>query len=692
MNLVVVVLAAALSAPAAEDLDCLKTDVDGIVPGSMLYAHLQKQAHAALEKRKEVLELVKTPEQVRAYQQRQREFFLKQLGEFPRRTPLNAKIAGTLQGEGYRVEKVIYESEPNHHVTGILYLPASKPPYPGVIIPCGHSHSGKAADAYQRIGILLARNGIAGLCYDPIGQGERYQVFGPGNPAARPNSKKLLAVIPGQPEFDPVEEHTLVGVGSILVGTNTARYRIWDGIRSLDYLASRPDIDARRLGCTGNSGGGTLTSYLMALDERILCAGPACSLTSFRRLIDTNGPQDAEQNIAGQIAFGLDEADLVLMRAPKPTLLLAGTRDVTFDIAGTWDIFREAKRFYARLDAPERMDLVEADAPHGFTVQLRVGAVRWMRRWLLGKDDAITEPDFPVWSLEQLQCTPRGQVMWLEKERSVLDLNRAIEARLADARKEFWKRSSKEEALKKVRDLAGIRKVAQLPLPKHSKVGTLSRKGYRIDKLVLRPEPDILLPALAFVPEKPVGDGVLYLHGEGKQVDASVGGPIEKLVAKGQVVLAVDLRGIGETESRRPRDWSRGLFGPNGQEFFLAYLLGKSLVGLRTEDALVCGRFLADYETTGQPRQVHLVGIGLAGIPALHAMALEPRQFTSLTLRQTLTSWTSVLHTPLPRNQLTSTIHGALRHYDLHDLDRSLERDRIRVEDRRDAAGNPSPR
>src|SRR5262249_9565783 len=146
-----------------------------------------------------------------------------------------------------------------------------------------------------------------------------------------------------EPSYATTLEHTMVGVSSIPLGTSTARYRIWDGMRSLDYLASRPDIDPNRLGCTGNSGGGTLTSYLMALGERIAGAAPSCYLPSLRRLLETIGPQDAEQNIHAQIAFGMDHADYVMMRAPRPTLMCVATRDF-FDINGAWNSFRQAKR------------------------------------------------------------------------------------------------------------------------------------------------------------------------------------------------------------------------------------------------------------------------------------------------------------------------------------------------------------
>ncbi len=157
-----------------------------------------------------------------------------------------------------------------------------------MLLPCGHSDNGKAYEDYQRACILLAKNGMAVLCYDPIGQGERFQ--------------RLDAQ--GKPVIRGTTEHTMAGIGALLVGRQLASYRIWDGLRALDYLASRPEVDPDRLGCTGNSGGGTLTAYLMALDDRIAVAAPSCYITSLERLFATIGPQDAEQNITGQVAAG----------------------------------------------------------------------------------------------------------------------------------------------------------------------------------------------------------------------------------------------------------------------------------------------------------------------------------------------------------------------------------------------------
>ena len=201
----------------------------------------------------------------------------------------------------------------------------------------------------------------------------------------------------GQAGDQGEHDRAYAGSGSAPCSSAGARRAIatWDGIRSLDYLASRPEVDPPRLGCTGNSGGGTETAYLMALDDRIVAAAPSCYITSLERLFATIGPQDAEQNLTGQVALGIEHADFATMRAPRPTLLSVGTRDY-FDIQGSWDTFREVKRIYGTLRMGERVDIFESDEPHGFTRPRREACMRWMRRWLLGKDDAPTEADFPI--------------------------------------------------------------------------------------------------------------------------------------------------------------------------------------------------------------------------------------------------------------------------------------------------------
>jgi len=642
---------------SAEDLTCLKEDEQA---ACRLYAHLQQEAYAALDRRKEACEALKAPVDILAYQQRLREFFVKQLGGFPERTPLNAKTVGTIEADGYRIEKVIFDSQPRHHITANLYLPDGNGPFPGVVVSSGHSRTAKTADYNQRFGIMMARHGMAALCFDPIGQGERSQIL----------DEK------GQPRFSgTTTEHFLIGVGSILVGRNTARYRIWDAMRSIDYLVSRPEIDPARIGMTGCSGGGTLTSYVMALDERVSCAAPACYLTTFRRLIETIGPQDAEQNIFGQVAYGLDQTDYILLRAPKPTLISATTSDF-FDIQGSWDNYRQAKRIYGRLGFPERVDLVEIDGKHGVQPQNLATIAHWMKRWLLDRDEPVPAAVLAVRPGKELLCTESAQVLRLPGERSVFDLNAKHEAELAAQRKKLWEATPKDAMATKIREMAGVRPDDQLAAPTWNKVGRVERDGYHIEKLILRTGPGEPLPALTFHPEKPNGSACLYLHDDGKAADAATGGAIENLVKDGTLVVSMDLRGQGETGGGRRNeqlgDW---------KTYFLAYLLGKSLTGMRVEDAFAGTHFASVYQSQkNQPRPVHLVGVGQAGIVALHAAALRPKLFASVTLRDTPRDWASVVPQTNPAGHLDTTIHGALEVYDLPDLIRLAGEDKVNYE------------
>lgn len=626
-----------------ENLAVLKSATDGPPAAKLVYHTLRQAAGAAFDERRQKFERLTTPDECRQWQRQRVEFFTRQLGGFPERTPLEAQTVGTLEGDGYRIEKVIFASRPRHHVTATLYLPDAKPPYPAVLVACGHSRTAKASDYNQKMCILLARNGLAAFCYDPIGQGERSQII---DDAGKPLHNGTTT------------EHFLVGVGSILVGRNTAGYRVWDGMRAIDYLASRNDIDASRIGCTGCSGGGTETSYLMALDERIACAAPACYITTFERLLDTIGPQDAEQNIFGQIAFGMDQPDYLIMRAPRPTLICATTSDF-FDIHGTWDAFRQASRIYGRLSAASHMALIEADGKHGIGQLGREAMVAWMRRWLSGIDAPVTDSDSPLRSEQELYCTPAGQVMLLADERSVFDLNEELARDLAAQRGEIQKKTLDERRLA-VCQVTGIRTEVSPGKQKEDATDTLKRDGYRIEKMAFVDPTGITIPCLLFIPNGEKKAACLYLHDQGKHVDAGAGGPIERRVKQGQVVMAVDLPGSGETAA----NVKDPLLGANWKEFYLAYLLGRSMLAIRTE-AILAGLPLVSGE---RDLPVHLVGIGELAVPALHAAALKPGRFTSLTLKKKPTSWMEVVGERKPANQLVNVVHGALRVYDLPDL------------------------
>lgn len=621
----------------------------------LLRDEMRRLSHEAFDQRTKRYEALKTPDDISTYQRELKARLLESLGGFPVRTPLNGRVVGRIERDGIRVEKIIFESQPGFFVPALLYLPTSPAPHPIVLMPCGHSANGKAG--YQQPAMTLARAGLAVFCFDPIGQGERRQIV---------FSEKAKADGDAVAPEATTGEHTILGVAPILLGCSLTTHMIWDGIRAIDYLETRPDLDVSRLGCAGNSGGGMMTSYLMALEPRIISAAAGCYVTTSRMKNESPGPGDAEQNIYAQYAYGLDMPDFLILHAPQPALICAATRDYV-PILGAWEAFRQAKRIYTRLGFPERVDLVETDATHGFSAQLREGTARWMRRWLMKKDDAVVEQPAAPFSDRELDVTPTGQVFRLEGSRSLFDLNREAAARLRPERQKTWSALSAEERRRRVREIAGVRSWDRLPEFTRQKIGTVPRPGYRIEKLVILPIAGVSLPALHFVPDHPTGKVCLYLHGRGKHVDAGPGGPIEELVTQGAAVLVVDLRGIGETAMYPWRAGPVEVVGNNGAEYFVSYMLGRSFVGLRAEEVLLAAKAAAALHP-GESRRLELIALEEAAIPALHAAALEPQLFSSTRLVRSIVSWERVLEAMIPRRQLEGAVHGALRAYDLPDL------------------------
>ncbi|AWM40091.1 Acetyl xylan esterase (AXE1) [Gemmata obscuriglobus] len=263
-----------------------------------------EQVRAAESRGNETRAKLATKADAKAFVRGVRAKVAKCFGPFPEKTPLNARVTGKLERDAYTVEKVTFESRPGFHVTANLYVPhAAKQgkKLPGVVGSCGHSHNGKAEPAYQSFSQGLARMGYVVLIFDPIGQGERSQY---------PHVEK-----PDRPGVG-VGEHLLAGNQQFLVGEFFGSWRAWDGIRALDYLLSRPEVDTRHVGITGNSGGGTMSTWLCGLEPQWTMAAPACFVTTFRRNLENELPADTEQCPPHALALGLDHADFLACMAP----------------------------------------------------------------------------------------------------------------------------------------------------------------------------------------------------------------------------------------------------------------------------------------------------------------------------------------------------------------------------------------
>src|SRR5262249_6977604 len=386
----------------------------------MLPDSLKAIAFRHLAEREKRVAGLNTREEIETRRRLIRETILRAIGGLPERAPLNPKVTGVMKRSGYRIEKVIFESQPAFFVTANLYIPETgRGPYPGILLPLGHEAGGKSNPDWQHLAITFARNGFVVLTWDPMGQGERIQLYDPD--------------WGGSKVVQSTTEHTVAGAQCLLLGHSFARHRINDGLRALDYLVSRPEVDAARIGCTGNSGGGTMTVYLSALDDRIKVAAPSCYITSWKSLLETIGPQDAEQNLPPFLSDGMDQADFVIAFAPKPYLIASAIQDF-FPIKGARQTYGEGKRLYSVMGAADKLSMVEADDKHGFTLPRRLAAYRWMNRWLKGADQAIDEPQIEVESEADLRCVASGQVTVSLSGETIFSLNRAEVGRIKPRR------------------------------------------------------------------------------------------------------------------------------------------------------------------------------------------------------------------------------------------------------------------
>jgi cephalosporin-C deacetylase-like acetyl esterase len=640
-----------LASQPAEELNFTKNIGELRDLPKQLPAWLRNEAEKHLANRPKLTNLA-------AVQARGREFrkqLLANIGGLPERTPLNARTVGVIERENFRIEKVIFESQPKFYVTANLYIPKSgKGPYPAILFPLGHEAGAKSHEAWQYVLGSFATKGFVALAWDPAGQGERVQFFDPDIRASRLTAS--------------TREHSMLGVQTLVLGESFARYTIWDGIRALDYLVSRPEVDPERVGVTGNSGGGTHTAYLAAIDDRLKVAAPSCYITSWSRLLAQLGPQDAEQNLPPFLNLGYDFPDFLYAFAPKPFLVLSAIRDF-FPIGGARSTFDEAQRVYGEIGAKDKVKMVEADDGHGYTLPRRLAAYAWMSKWLKGQDDDGVEPKFPLATEAELQCTTTGQVTTSLGGETVFTLNQQ--------RAKQVRAKAPNGVVEAARKLSGYQSIAGAPAT--TPYGSFLKKGYSVEKFVYESEPGILIPAVLAIPDGAAGKrkAILYVDGAGK-----ASAKLDNWMAQGTIVLAIDPRGIGELapDARGSEQW----FG-DASSINTALLIGRSMVGMRALDIVRAVEILARRADV-DAASIHAIGIGRASVPLLYAAAFDTR-IQSIELDGMLASYQSIIDSRLHRQVFEQVVPGAIRHYDLDDLVKAIAPRRVVVRNSVDAMG-----
>jgi cephalosporin-C deacetylase-like acetyl esterase len=643
-----------------------------------LYHHLGEQAFAFLDARRDRVARLKTGSQWRERQEEIKATLNRIVGPFPGKTPLNARVTGVVRKEGYRFEKVVFESMPRFFVTGVLFVPDGvKARAPAILYLCGHSASGFRNAPYLTVILNLVKKGFIVFAMDPVGQGERYQYWDPERRASRVG--------------EPTLEHSYPGAQCFITGSSLARYMIWDGMRAIDYLVSRPEVDPSRLGVTGRSGGGTQSAYIGAMDPRITAAAPENYITTFRRLIESRGVQDAEQNFPSGIASGIDLPDLLAVRAPRPTLMITTTRDM-FSIQGAREAHEEVATAFKAFGAEAHFLMVEDDAPHASTRKNREALYAFFRKALdlpgPTEDEAVE-----IMPFGELNATPTGQVATSLGGETVFSLNRAeARARLAGLdRLRSRPESHLSEMLASARRLSGYR----APGPNQEAVftGRWQRDGYSVEMSFIQGEGNYVVPFLVFVPG---GGGthpaVIYLHPEGKAADAAPGATIEGLVKRRYLVLAPDLVGLGEMGPGAFQGDASGfkMGSANYNYWFAAIQIGRSLTGIRAGDVVRTVNYLkgrADADVT----RLAAVSHGEMGVVLLHAAALDD-SIKQVALIAPLLSWSSiVLNEYYAPKYAPHAVAGALGRYDLPDLASALAPRKLLALGPVDEMGTPAP-
>ena len=618
-----------------------------------LYNHLSDQAFDYLAEREAKIAPLKTEAQWIRRQEDVRQTLMEIVGPLPEKTPLNPKVVGVIDKEDYRVEKIIYESMPNLFVTACLFIPDDlQGKTPAILNPIGHSQAAFRRPLYQQVILNLVNKGFIVLTYDPIGQGERLQYFDPEKGESR---------IGGS-----TSEHSYVGAQCFISGSSLARYWVWDGIRAMDYLLTRSEVDPQRIGITGLSGGGTATSYIAAFDDRIWAAAPAGYITSFKRLLELIGPQDAEQNFYHGIASGIDHADLLEVRAPKPAMLIATTRDF-FSIQGARETYQEVKKSYQAKGFEDNFEMAEDDYTHGYTQKTREAIYAFFQKHL-NLPGSSADEELELLSPEELQITDTGQVSTSLVGETVFSINRTetqnLLLNLEAARKNLphhlqtVKRAAKE--------LSGY--VHPERTPQAVFTGRYQREGYAVEKYLLEGEGECVIPLLLMLPDEGENHpAVIYIHPDGKSAEASEGGQMEWFVKippnpplkkGGFAVLSPDLIGTGETGSGKSSSYT---------EWFESILIARSIVGIRAGDIVRTVKYLESREDIDY-NNISAVAFREMCPVLLHAAAFC-ESISRIALVEPLISYRSiVMNRDYNPRFIPAAVAGALTAYDLADL------------------------
>jgi dienelactone hydrolase len=612
--------------------------------------YLAGLAQQAYRKRNHELSLLTTVELIQKRQAWARTTLWTLIGGRPERTPLNARVTGHFERAGYRLEKVVYESQPGVVVSANLYIPTTrKPPHPGILFQMGHAGNGKAYASYQKCCQGLARLGYLVLAFDPMGQGERINY-----PDASGIQTRLSSVD---------DEHDRPGKQLLLLGDSAARYQLWDAIRSLDYLAAHPLVNTGRLASTGQSGGATLTMLLACADERLSAAAVSSGNTENLAAANFQAPgstDDAEQDFVGAGLEGFDRWDVLYPMAPKPLLIQVSAHDFFGTYSPRYlddgrEQYEKLAKIYEVCGRPEHLGWSSTPMTHGLTYSLRLGIYNWFERWLMKSGRSITaeppvapEPDNALWTgktgnvvrdfgslrpfdgVKRTAATP-------DREKSPVPWKKVLPARPPAPQ-------------------LRVRILSEVPL------GDATFAAAEVNSAA-----SVWLPVWSFIPAHPdlSRPPLLVLDDRGRNAGAHEDGLYHRLARAGRRVYAADIRGMGDSRPEvGPGNPAYTIEHDAEEEFAWASLiLGDPLLAQRMTDILALVRAIGNERSAGGGPVV-IAARGRLTVPALFAFA-SSEAAVALYSAAGLASFQSLLETENYQQPLANCAQGLFHSTDL---------------------------
>ena len=599
------------------------------------------------------------------------------IGPLPARTPLEVTCTGMLERQGYVVEKLLIQTQPGFYATANLYLPARRNGQaPAILNAVGHWEHSKSQDVEQARLIGQARKGYVALIWDPLGQGERFQYWDADGQTPWNGSS--------------TQQHAAVCNPAFLIGSSVIALMAWDGIRMIDYLVSRPEVDPSRIGLTGVSGGGTYTIFLGVLDDRIKATVPVCSIAALERKHRQGQIGEPCQDPREAYTQNLDTPDLLMAHAPA-ALRIIGTRYDFFPLVGLREASLDVEDCYTALGIGEKTDLHVVDAHHDYNHEQRELACAWFNRWLEHDAPVAEEPCTPE-EISTLWCTGSGQLLTSVGGKTGPDLVRQLAARVIPSPAVIHNRADAEQERERIR-AAARRILGKVPALNGAPPVALPAAlvdGLMAEPLILQARMDVHLPALLV---QPPGDGVaatvVWLDDRGKAAECVSGGLVPALAYAGVRVLAADLRGWGETAWVNARfNWSQRrqeLLGADKMLSYVSYMLGHWHVTQRVQDVLGLMAYLRSRPDVDAAR-LYLAGHGGGAVVALHAAAVDGG-VQGVVLDAAFATYRGIVEAPRYVHPVADFLPDVLLHYDLPDLAAALAPARVLALNPQDALG-----